>query len=79
MSVEIMGSGYVKISVKQEDLEDTIAAFEKLKPILQMQVTITNGSDKRQAAIDRAELGKHFDTAITAMTMLLSGFPDYQN
>ena len=69
---------YVAISVKQEDLEDSINGLSQLKPILQAQLIKSNGANKRQAAIDVKELGKHFDTAIEAMTMLLSGFDDYR-
>lgn len=74
MSVENMGNGYVKVGVKQEDLEESIAGLRQLKPILQAQVTRGNGNNKRQAAIDRAEIGKHFDTAINAMLILYSAF-----
>lgn len=51
MSVENMGNGYVKVGVKQEDLEESIAGLRQLKPILQAQVTRGNGNNKRQAAI----------------------------
>lgn len=78
MSVVNIGGGYVAIGVKQEDLEDRINGLSQLKPILQAQLIKSNGSNKRQAAIDVKELGKHFDTAIDAMTMLLSGFDDYR-
>lgn len=78
MSVEKIGNGYVKIGVSQEDLEDSIAGLSRLKPILQAQVIKSNGSNRRQAAIDCAELGKHFDTAIDSMTMLLAGFEEYR-
>lgn len=78
MSVEKIGNGYVKIGVSQEDLEDSIAGLSRLKPILQAQVIVNNGSNGQQAAIDCAELGKHFDTAIDSMTMLLAGFEEYQ-
>ena len=78
MSVEKIGNGYVKIGVSQEDLEDSIAGLSRLKPILQAQVIMNNGSNGQQAAIDCAELGKHFDTAIDSMTMLLSGFEEYR-
>lgn len=50
MSVENMGNGYVKVGVKQEDLEESIAGLRQLKPILQAQVTRGNGNNKRQAA-----------------------------
>ena len=78
MSVIDIGGDYVAISVKQEDLEDSINGLSQLKPILQAQLIKSNGANKRQAAIDVKELGKHFDTAIEAMTMLLSGFDDYR-
>lgn len=78
MSVEHIGNGMVKIGVKQEDLEDSISGLQQLKPILQALVIKGNGTDERQAAIDVKELGKHFDTAIDAMAILLSGFEEYQ-
>lgn len=78
MSVMDIGGGYVAIGVKQEDLEDSINGLSKLKPILQAQLIKSNGANKRQAAIDVKELGKHFDTAIEAMIILLSGFDDYR-
>ena len=74
MNVENMGSGYIKVGVRQEDLEESIAGLRQLKPILQAQVVRGTGNDKRQAAIDKAELGKHFDTAINAMLILYSVF-----
>lgn len=76
--VEKIGNGLVKMKVSQNDLEESICGLSGLKPILQAQVIKSNGADKRQAAIDSAAIGKHFDTAIDAMTVLLSGFPDYQ-
>ena len=39
MSVENMGNGYVKVGVKQEDLEESIAGLRQLKPILQAEIT----------------------------------------
>lgn len=45
MSVENMGNGYVKVGVKQEDLEASIAGLRQLKPILQAQLDFV----KRQA------------------------------
>ena len=74
MSVEHIGNGYVKVGVKKEELEESIAGLRQLKPILQAQVIKGNGINRRQGLIDAAELGKHFDTAIDAMTMLLAGF-----
>ena len=76
--VEKVGKDLVKVGVIQEDLEDSINGLSQLKPILQAQLIKSNGANKRQAAIDIKELGRHFDTAIAAMTILLSGFPDYQ-
>lgn len=43
---------------------------------LQTQVMKGNGRNTKQGIIDAAELGKHFDTAIDAMTMLLAGFKE---
>lgn len=78
MSQENIGNGFVKIGVSQEELEDSIAGLKQLKPLIQQRVIMGNGNDKRQALIDAAEVGKHFDTAIDAMTMLLVGFKDYR-
>lgn len=74
--IENIGNGLVKIGVKQEDLENSISGLTQLKPVL--QAVVSRQQDKKQAAIDVGELGKHFDTAIDAMTILLAGFPDYQ-
>lgn len=76
MSVEHIGNGYVKICVSEEELENSIAGLSQLKPILQTQVMKWNGRNTKQGIIDAAELGKHFDTAIDAMTMLLAGFKE---
>ena len=76
MSVEHIGKGYVKICVSEEELENSIAGLSQLKPILQAQVMKGNGRNIKQGLIDAAELGKHFDTAIDAMTMLLAGFKE---
>lgn len=76
MSVKRIGKGYVKICVSEEELEDSINGLSKLKPILQAQVIKENGKNTKQGLIDAAELGKHFDTAIDAMTMLLAGFEE---
>ena len=76
MSVERIGKGYVKICVSGEELENSIAGLSQLKPILQTQVMKGNGRNRKQGLIDTAELGKHFDTAIDAMTMLLVGFKE---
>lgn len=76
MSVEHIGKGYVKICVSEEELENSIAGISQLKPILQTKVMKGNGRNIKQGLIDAAELGKHFDTAIDAMTMLLAGFKE---
>ena len=76
MSVERIGKGYVKICVSEEELENSIAGLSQLKPILQTQVMKGNRRNTKQGLIDAAELGKHFDTAIDAMTMLLAGFKE---
>ena len=73
MSVEHIGKGYVKICVSEEELENSIAGLSQLKPILQTQVMKGNGRNRQQGLFGAAELGKHFDTAIDAMTMLLAG------
>ena len=77
--IKNLENGYVAVGVKKEDLEDSIAGLSQLKPVLQAQATKANGSNKRQAEIDSKELGKHFDTAITAMTMLLDAFEEAKN
>ena len=76
MSVEHIGKGYVKICVSEEELENSIAGLSQLKPILQAQAMKGNRRNIKQGLIDAAELGKHFDTAIDAMTMLLAGFKE---
>lgn len=76
MSVEHIGKGYVKICVSEEELENSIAGLSQLKPILQTQVMKGNERNTKQGLIDTAELGKHFDTAIDAMTMILAGFKE---
>lgn len=73
---EDIGGGYVKIGVSQEDLEDSINGLENLKPILQ-RILISTSKNNKLAKSDAEELGRHFDTAITAMEMLLLQFPDY--
>ena len=73
---EDIGGGYVKIGVSQEDLEDSITGLESIKPILQ-RMLLSTSKVNNLAKSDAEELGKHFDTAITAMKMLLLQFPDY--
>ncbi len=77
MGIERIGGGYIKIAVSKEDLEESISGLSQLKPILQVIVIKSNGNNKHQAAVDSAQIKKHFDTAIDAMTMLLSGFDVY--
>lgn len=76
MGIEYLGNGYVKVGVSKEDLEESIGGLSQLKPILQTQVIKGNGDNRRQGRADSRELGKHFDTAITAMTMLLTAFQE---
>ena len=77
--IENIEKGLVKVGVKQEELEESIAGLKQLKPILQRQVLAANGMNRRHGMEDAKELGKHFDTSIESMTILLSGFPDYQD
>lgn len=60
------------LKISKEDLEEAIPGLESLKPILQKQVRIGNGKDRKQGEIDAAELGKHFDTAINSMVTILA-------
>ena len=76
MKTEKFENGIVMIGLKKEELEDSIAGLSQLKPVLQAQVIRGNGKNVKQAKIDSEELGSHFDTAITAMTMLLAGFEE---
>lgn len=62
----------VLLKVKKEDLEDSIAGLQQLFPIINQRVIIGNENNHKQAEKDSAELKKHFDTAITAMMMLLA-------
>lgn len=71
-----MKEKYVVLKVKKEDLEDAIDGFKLLKPMIQSQVRSGNGNNIAQADKDVAEVGKHFDTAITSMTMLLGSIMD---
>lgn len=76
MKTEKLENGIVMIGLTKEQLEDSIAGLSQLKPVLQAQVIRGNGKNVKQAKIDSEELGSHFDTAITAMTMLLAGFKE---
>ena len=76
MKTEKLENGIVMIGLTKEELEDSIAGLSQLKPILQAQVIKGNGKNMKQAKIDSEELGSHFETAITAMTMLLAGFEE---
>ncbi|MGL5766186.1 MAG: hypothetical protein ACRCX8_11155 [Sarcina sp.] len=64
--------GWKMMKLSKEDLVDSIAGLEQLKPILQQQLVKGNMHGKGNA--DAEELGKHFDTAITSMTILAAGF-----
>ena len=76
MNIENLENGLVMIGFTKEELEDSIAGLTQLKPVLQANVIKANGKNKIQAQKDSIELGKHFDTAITVMTMLLAGFEE---
>ena len=76
MNIGNLENGLVMIGFAKEELEDSIAGLSQLKPILQANVIKANGKNKIQAQKDSIELGKHFDTAITVMTMLLAGFEE---
>ena len=76
MKTEKLENGIVMIGLTKEQLEDSIAGLSQLKPVLQAQVIRGNGKNVKQAKIDSQELGSHFDTAITAMIMLLAGFEE---
>lgn len=76
--VEKLRNGMIKVGVSQKDLEDSIVGLEQLKPILQAQVIKCNGHNRSQGVKDAFELGKHFNTAIDSMKILLSGFDDYR-
>lgn len=78
MSVERIGNGLVRVGVKQEDLEESIAGLQQLKPILVERVIRGNGKNREQGMKDAKELAQHFDTATDAMTILLSGFSEYR-
>lgn len=62
------------IGVKQEDLEESIAGLSQLLPVLLKNVAIGNKGNIHQTMIDQAELSKHFNTAINAMTMLYAAY-----
>ena len=67
--------GCVVLKVSQEQLEEAIAGLQQLKPIITQQVIAGNkkmGSSKEQTEADVKEMTGHFDTAITAMYMLLN-------
>ena len=76
MNIEKMGNGYVMVGMEKEELENSIEGLSQLKPVLQAQVIKGNGKNKKQAIADSQELGRHFDTAIMAMKVLLAGFDD---
>ena len=76
MNIENLENGLVMIGLTKEELEDSIAGLTQLKPVLQANVIKANGKNKIQAQKDSIELGKHFDTAIMAMTMFLAGFEE---
>lgn len=69
--------GYIVLQISQEQLEEAVAGLQQLKPIIAQQVALGNqkmGSSKEQTETDVREVTAHFDTAITAMYMLLNNF-----
>jgi hypothetical protein len=65
-------NGMVLLKVNDNDLEESINGLNCLLPILKQLVIKSNGNNRMQAILDAQELEKHFNTAITAMTMLLA-------
>jgi len=59
------------LKISQEDLKESIPGLLSLKTMLQRQVRFGNGKNIKQGEIDAAELGKHFDTAINSMVIVL--------
>ncbi|MEG0907029.1 MAG: hypothetical protein RSF87_12495 [Cellulosilyticaceae bacterium] len=64
--------GWKMMKLSKEELVDSIAGLEQLKPVIQRQLTLINADG--QGKQDAEEVGKHFDTAITSMTILAAGF-----
>jgi len=69
--------GIVKVGISHDDLTQSIMNLGLLKPLLQKILESINSDGLGKE--DAAAVAKDLDTAITAMTMLLSGFPEYQN
>lgn len=63
---------YGIFSLDEEELLEVIANFRELKPILQHLVFVQNGRDIKQGKKDAVELGRNFDVAIEAMTMMIA-------
>lgn len=76
MAIRKIKADMVILGVQKQELVESIQGLEQLKPVLQKQVIYANGKNTKQGLKDAKELGKHFDTAITAMQMVLSGYPD---
>ena len=57
MSVEHIGTGYVKICVSEEELEDSIAGLSQLKSILQAQVMKGNARNRQQGLLMQQSWG----------------------
>ena len=76
MAYRKIGDGIIISKISRDELEESLSGLTKLKPILQKQVFKGNGCDIEQAFLDARELGLHFDTAIEAMTVLLTGFEE---
>lgn len=75
----MMEDKFVLLKVKVEDLEESISGLSALKPILQKQVMFANAGNIEQGKVDSMELGKHFDTAIKAMAILISAYEQGDN
>ena len=68
---------YVVLKVSQQQLEEAVEGLQQLKPLIVQQVIKGNQimrSSKEQTETDVKEVTAHFETAITAMYMLLNSF-----
>lgn len=64
-----MKDKFVLLGVRKDDLVEAVAGLNQLKPIIQKQLLLIN--DEGKGKEDSEEVGKHFETAVTAMEMLL--------
>lgn len=68
---------YSVLELSQEQLEAAVEAMSQLKPLVIQQARAVNRrlrSSEEHTKKDVAEVTEYFDTAITAMYMLLNGF-----